>query len=143
MGHWRAGEDGSDPFDLDIPNSEKEGYYYIDYREGLLYTFTAIQGPGNLFVEYNYTNYYVEYNIAAKVSPDNYVVDSETPTITLQDKYIVKTFSNSLSSTINRSLFRVAYDYIEEIQQNPKELEPYFTPVVTDYKIAVITKENF
>ena len=134
--------DGTE-FDLDIPASEKEGYYTVDYASGVVYTYSQITGTGNLFVEYNYTNYYAEYNVSVEVGSDNYTVDTETSEVTFLDKYVIQTFSNSLVSTANRNLFKVSYDYIEEIEQNPKELEPYFTPVITDYRLAIINKENF
>lgn len=129
--------DGTE-FDLHLPAAQLDGYYTVDYKRGIIYTYSTVNG--SITIEYNKTEYYAEYNIAVEVPRDDYVVDAESSTITFGDRYIVKTFSNSIASTITRSLFRVEYSYAEEIEQNPKELEPFFTPVIKDYRLAIINR---
>jgi hypothetical protein len=130
--------DGSE-FNLNLTPAQLQGYYTVDYKNGIIYTYDSVSG--SLSLEYNRTEYYAEYNIAVEVPRDDYQVDPDSSAITFSDRYIVKTFSNSISTALTRTLFRIEYSFAEEIQQNPKELEPFFTPILEDYKLSIITRE--
>lgn len=130
--------DGSE-FNLDLSPSELQGYYTIDYKNGIIYTYSNVSG--SLIVEFNKTDYYAEYNIAVRVPQTEYTINADESTIELSDSYIIRAFSSSLEIPSLRNLFRVEYDYAEEINQNPKELEPYFTPFLKSYEIAAITRD--
>jgi len=129
--------DGTE-FNLGLPASELDGYYTIDYKKGIIYTYSNISG--SLVLEYNKTLYYAEYNIAVKISGENYSVDEENSTITFTNEYIVRAFSESLNKSLLRTLFKVDYEYVVELEQNPKELEPYYSPLLKDYALAILTK---
>ena len=130
--------DGSE-FDIGLSPADLEGYFTVDYKNGIIYAYSDIQGE--LKLEYNTSNYYAEYNIAVSVPEDSFKVNSDN-TIDFTDKYILQTFNNSLDNVNIRSLFKVDYNYIIEIEQNPKELEPYITPALKEYSLAILTKDN-
>jgi len=129
--------DGTE-FDLGLSVSELDGYYTIDYKKGIIYTYSNVSG--SLVIEYNKTQYYAEYNIAVKIFGDNYTVDEESNTITFTNEYIVRAFSESLSKSLLRTLFKIDYEHVVELEQNPKELEPYHSPLLKDYALAILTK---
>src|SRR5690606_28610075 len=130
--------DGTE-FDINLSSAQLNGYYTVDYKKGIIYTYSQVNG--SISLELNKTEYYAEYNIAVEAPKDDYQVDLDKSTITFGDRYIVKAFANSLSTAVTRTLFRVEYSYAEEIQQNPKELEPFFTPIINSYRLAVITRD--
>lgn len=125
-------------FNIGLPTAELEGYYTVDYKKGIIYLYTPVSN--SVIIEYNKTNYYAEYNIAVEVEKEKYKIDEENNQIILTDKYVIQTFSNSINNTTLRNLFKVDYDFIVELTQNPRELEPYFTPLLKDYALAILTK---
>lgn len=129
--------DGTE-FDIGLSPAELNGYYSIDYKNGVIYTYNNI--TGTFILEYNITKYFMEYSIAVEVPRDDYSIDEENNTITFTNKYVIKNFSDSLSKNFIRTLFKVDYDFITELEQNPRELEPYFTPLLKDYALVVLTK---
>jgi len=129
--------DGTE-FDIGLAAAELAGYYAVDYKSGKMYTYDSV--VGSLMLEYNTTSYYAEYNIAVEVPRDDYVINEEENKITFTNKYVIKNFSDSLSKNFLRTLFKVDYDFVTELEQNPRELEPYFTPLLKDYALAIITK---
>lgn len=131
--------DGSE-FDLPKTPSELQGYYTVDYKNGIIYTYSAV--TGNLNAEFNNTEYYAEYNIAVEIPREEYTVDLNNSLIVLSDRYVVKNFSNSLARFSSRTLFKASYKFAKEISQNPRELEPFFTPLLKEYRLAVLTKEK-
>lgn len=131
--------DGTE-FNLPLSSAELQGYYTVDYLNGVIYTYSAL--AGSLYLDYNKSDYYLEYNIAVEIPKEEYIVDADNSSITFSDRYIIRTFSNSLSKLSGRTLFKTAYKYALQIEQNPKELEPFYTPLLKDYRLAVLTKEK-
>lgn len=131
--------DGTE-FNLPLSAGELAGYYTVDYLNGVIYSYSAL--AGTLYLDYNKSDYYLEYNIAVEIPKEEYIVDTNNSTITFSDKYIIKTFSNSLLKLSGRTLFKAAYKYAQQIEQNPRELEPFYTPLLQDYRLAVLTKEK-
>lgn len=129
--------DGTE-FDLGLSASELDGYYTVDYKNGIIYTYSQVVGA--LVLEYNTTSYYMEYNIAVTVPRDDYTIDEENRLITFTDRYIVKTFSDSLNRNALRSLFKIDYSYVVELESNPRELENFYTPLLKDYALVILTK---
>ena len=131
--------DGSE-FNLPLSASELAGYYAIDYENGKILTYNPVSG--NLFLQFEWTEYYVEYNIAVETPKSDYAINTENSTIEFSDAYVIKTFSNSMSELSSRTLFKVRYNYAREFEQNPKELEPFYSPMLLDYRLAVLDKER-
>jgi hypothetical protein len=131
--------DGTE-FDLGLSAADLAGYYAVDYKNGKIYTYDSV--VGSLVVEYNTTSYYMEYNIGVDVPRTDYTINEEENTITFTNRYIIKNFTDSLSKSFLRTLFKVDYDFVTELEQNPRELEAYYTPLLKDYALAVITKSQ-
>ena len=88
------------------------------------------------------TEYYAEYNLAVEVARDDYEIDEENNLITLTDRYVIDSFSSAISTASLRNLFKIDYSYVVELTQNPRELEPYFTPLLKDYALAILTRSQ-
>jgi len=131
--------DGTE-FNLDLTAAELDGYYTVDYKKGAIYTYSQV--IGSLILNFNITNYYAEYNIGAVVPRISYIIDEEEKTISLTDKYIIDTFSSSLIEYPVRTLFKVEYQYATELDQNARELERFYTPVLNEYTLSIVTKEQ-
>lgn len=130
----------SSEFNIGLTNSELQGYYTIDYKAGVIYTYTPV--VGTLFLDYNKSEYYVEYNLAASIPKTEYTVSETNSSITFSDQYIITNFSDSISRVSSRTLFKVRYKYALEVEQNPKELEPYYSPMLLDYRISILDKDR-
>lgn len=131
--------DGTE-FNLPLSPSELQGYYTVDYLNGVIYSYTQVAGV--LYLDYNKSEYYTEYNIAVEIPREEYRVNTDSGVVTFTDRYVIKTFSNALAKLSSRTLFKAAYRYAQEIEQNPRELEPFYTPLLQDYRLAVLTKER-
>jgi hypothetical protein len=130
----------SSEFNIGLTNSELQGYYTVDYRAGVIYTYTPV--VGTLFLDYNKSEYYVEYNLAASIPKTEYTVSETNSSITFSDQYVITNFSDSISRVSSRTLFKVRYKYALEVEQNPKELEPYYSPMLLDYRISILDKDR-
>jgi hypothetical protein len=131
--------DGTE-FNLSPSPVSLAGYYTVDYLSGTIYTYSPVSGL--LYVDYNKSEYYAEYNIAVEIPKEEYAVDTEGSLIKFSDRYIVRTFSNSLVKSSSRTLFKTSYRFARELEQNPRELEPFFTPVLKDYRVAILTQKR-
>jgi hypothetical protein len=93
-------------------------------------------------LDYNTSEYYVLYNLAARIPRTEYVVNSDNSLINFTDKYVISNFGNSFGRVSTRTLFKIKYRYALEFEQNPKELEPFYTPMLLDYRIAILDRER-
>lgn len=116
-----------------------EGPYSVDYREGLIYLPSKV--TGDYSVRFNTTKYFIEYNIASKIAKTDINIRRDDKIVELSDAYIVKYFADSnISST--SGLFKIEYKYAEEVEEPPKDLLPFVTPILDGYDLQVIFKED-
>ncbi|RLF04389.1 MAG: hypothetical protein DRJ64_07005, partial [Thermoprotei archaeon] len=66
--------DGTE-FNIGLDPAELSGYYTIDYKTGIIYTYSSVTGI--LILEYNTSSYFAEYNIAVEIAKDDYSIDEE------------------------------------------------------------------
>ena len=122
-----------------IDTAEVTGPYSVDYRNGLIYLPTPI--TGDVSVRFNTTNYFVEYNVAQDIPLSDISINREAKTASLSDRYVIKNFSDSLVSS-TQALFKVEYKYAQEIKEPPKELLEFITPILYDYRLMNVLKED-
>ena len=135
---------GSMKYYYQDPKANLTGRYSVNYQTGEVFTYSST--PSNSLADYEYTNYKARYNIARLISQDDWTFDELSKTITIKDREIMKgqniphSSGNSISSgTVNR-YYQASYQYIKEQRSSVDKLEPYFTPVLKDYALSVITK---
>jgi len=119
------------------PDYGSDGLYSVDYAKGEIHTQRAMNSDWSISVDYEYTNYKIKYEIARKVESDFFTVKNDI--VTISDKEIL---SKSLLPGIDSANYQISYDYIEGVTRDLSELKDYFTPVLKDYMLKVITKGN-
>lgn len=133
------------------PNAQDNGLYSIDYAMGKVYTQREMN-PDNaggevggdewtLTVSYEWTDFRAEYRIARLLDPKHYDVDITNATVTISDAEILKHFMLPHGRTDSRTPhYLVNYEYVAETREEIAELKDYFSPVIKDYAIKVLTK---
>lgn len=121
----------------------KGGAYCVDYNNGIIYTQRTIPTTG-ITVSYDYSDYYINYNIARKINQEDWSIDLPSRTISLKDKEIQLKSRFSQANNLNalsQSVYQVSYKYIGSVRESIETLVNYFSPVLKDYNLQVITKE--
>lgn len=133
-----------------------EGAYSINYVTGTIYTQKLL--PVDYLINFSYSKYYIRYNIARLVDPENWEIDltSQTrlgingftvkgPTITINPAEVkLKTEFSGIGSVNNNSSnnYQISYNYVASNPQNIEELIPFLSPVLFDYTLQVVTSES-
>jgi hypothetical protein len=126
------------------PRANTEGRYSINYSMGEVFTATLFEEE--VLVDYEYTNYVVYYDIARLVPYEDWEFDAKENKLTIKDREILRNIrtpqytggSNSGAS----KFYQIAYQYIKATRGKVSDLEPYFSPVLKDYALKVITKSR-
>ena len=125
---------------------ELEGLYSINYGQGVIHTYSTIPigtvALGSATMTYDYTHFEAIYNIARWIPQDKFDVDLTTKTVSIRDSEIL---TNQLTSTGEAryaagKYYQVVYDFVESTRDAVRELEPFFTPVLKDYSLKILTK---
>lgn len=125
------------------PTKNPSGSYSIDYRMGNVYTYDST--PSGTTADYQYSVFTVEYPIVRVVPVEDYVVDHEAAQVTLSDREIIRKSVQPgalIRSNIGGNTYQVVYNYVQQVRNNVDELEPYFTPILKDYSIRVLTRSR-
>lgn len=121
------------------PNATLTGRYSIKYDTGEVFTYTATSASTT--VDYQYTDYRVKYPIAREVPSTDYEVDTTNKKVTIKDREIKK-FNRLTQLADNNKYYQVSYDYLVEARVDVSELEPFFSPLLRDYSLKIITKNR-
>lgn len=140
-----------------LPNGRTTGLYSIDYANGIIYTqrptldevSTPSVLPGgsphvndwSLKVNYQYTDYRAEYPIARLLPTEAYEINRTDRTIKIKDSEVLLRGKVSREiASVQRPYYQVNYDFVSETREKIEELKDFFTPVLKDYVIKVVTK---
>jgi len=137
------------------PDSIPDGAYSVDYKRGEVHCQRLIPETG-YSLDFNYADYIIRYNIAREVPEVDWELDSSAGAFqiegdVLSQKATVTILPNEIlrkaksPSLVGNGLFiptvyQVNYQYIDVIRQNITDLAPYFSPVLKDYALQIITK---
>ena len=122
------------------PQADLIGRYSVDTEKGEVY-FHDPTGAAD-YVTYEYTHYIAKYPIAREVDTTDWTHDKTTNKITIKDKEILKNMrvpQASSTSTTATKYYQVSYDRVKSSRDDLAELEPYFSPVLKDYALKIIT----
>lgn len=117
------------------------GKYSVDYKRGVIYCFTVTATPTDN-ITYQFTNYEIDYNIAKSIDPDSFSVDAQSQEISINDTEIIKAYNSIDVLSRTRQVIKVMYEYVQRTRDSIEELEPYFSPIVKDYVLKVLTKSR-
>lgn len=121
----------------------KAGAYSINYKRGEIFTQRAI--PEGCTVTYQYSDYRIAYDISRDIPKEDWVFDPSTKTITLLDREIQRRSDIAQafnSGALNQATYQVSYNHITRVRQDITELTSYFSPVLKDYTLQVVSKEE-
>jgi hypothetical protein len=125
------------------PQAALAGRYSINYETGEVFCYSAT--PSNLAVDYEYTDYRAQYDIARLVPSDDWKLDTSSNTLTIKDREILRSIRvpQQTSQTAGSSRFyQVSYTYVKETRNNTASLEPFFSPILKDYVLKIVTKSR-
>lgn len=118
-----------------------EGLYSVDYKKGIVYTQRVVANTYIVTASYEYTDYRAEYRIARLVDPKNYKVDILARKITIKDEEVFQRASLPYRRPDGVSAqYLVSYDYVAETREDVQDLKDYFSPILKDYALKIITK---
>lgn len=114
----------------------RQGTYSVDYLNGIIYLATATEASGN--ISYRTTEYYVKYNIVRLV--DGFTNEAGSREVGLPEETTSSFYSDYELGY--RKLIKVRYKTNKTTFRTIEELEPYFTPILKDYTLLVIDKDQ-
>jgi hypothetical protein len=132
--------DGVTEFKQVASDINTDGYYSVDYKNGLVYLAGKLQLSGSYSLEYRTTYLIIAYDIAKPVEAENFTVDTVTKTVEIDDSETLRIWGTRDAAIKRESLVKVMYDYVASTRESIKELEPYFTPIVRDVAVKILPK---
>lgn len=127
-------------FTLD-PSKRVAGKYSVDYERGAIYLEREVPIE-DIQISYSYTEYYIKYNIARILKAEDWVYNPATNTITINSSETlsrarIPTLSGTNSTRPNT--YQVNYKYIAKVRKNIELLKEYFTPILKEYALQIVT----
>lgn len=122
--------------------AEDAGLYSIDYQKGRFFTQRPLDATiTDIKVDYEYVDYRAKYYIARLIDPKHYEVDIVNQTIVLSDNEIMRRALIPHKRLDGQPpYYLVNYDYIKETREDVEALQPFYSPIVKDYALKVLTK---
>jgi hypothetical protein len=114
-----------------------EGRYSVDYVNGIIYTQRSVKVPSSLVIEYEYTDFRMKYPIAREIPTTDYTVDYDRQRIVLNSRDILETYN---VDSQHGARYYISYDYIVKVRSDILELKDYFSPILKDYTLRIVTK---
>ena len=142
---YQSTETGSINYFSVSPTFSTNGFYSVDYANGRIYMQRPIdpdnQDDWNLSASYEFTDFRAEYRIARFLSGNSYSVDITNGIIELKDSEIMKHAQiPKQADSIRQPYYVVNYNYVSETREDAEALTSFFSPVVKDYALKVVTK---
>jgi len=118
-----------------------EGKYSVDYENGRIFTDRPLLSTFTILASYHYVDFRAEYQIARLLDPLDYDVDITNRTVVVKDSEVFRHLSLPKSSLKGRNgYYLVNYDYVSSTRENITDLKEFFSPVLKDYALKVLTK---
>jgi hypothetical protein len=125
------------------PSKIPTGAYSVNYETGEIFLQRSVPATG-VSVSYEYADYFMKYNIARKIEEKNWsLAANKTITINSNETSIrarIPTVAGN--NVVKPTTYQVNYKYIASTRKNISDLKQYFTPILKDYVLQVITDEQ-
>lgn len=125
------------------PSKVPSGAYSVDYRSGRI--FLQRELPASISINYEFADYYIRYNIAREIDSQDWMLDPSNKTITIaSNETINRARIPGISGTnsVRPSVYQVNYKYIAKTRKNVADLKTFFSPILKDYVLQVVTVDN-
>lgn len=141
----RVDKDYADPGDVtyyyDNPRANLTGRYSVNYKAGDVFLHDKT-GAGDE-IAYEYTDYRIKYPIVREVNTKDWSYDKSLNTVTIKDREILKNMRQPMAPGpgigSTSKYYQLSYDYVDQGRQDIEELVDYFSPVLKDYALKIIT----
>lgn len=124
------------------PKTSNLGLYSIDYRQGIVYTNRPITSTHT--ATYENTIFYASYPIGRLIDQENYILNTASKTLVVKDTEILNNQRTRQVTTVldKTKFYQVSYKYVVDNRKDVIELEPFFTPILKNYALKIITKSK-
>jgi hypothetical protein len=124
------------------PQATTGGLYSVNYPTGEIFLNTSTGAADTIF--YEYTDYRLKYPVAREIPSSNWTLDRKSNRITIEDREILRSMKvpQVAGNQESSKYYRLSYKYVATPRADIEELEPYFSPVLKDYALKVITASN-
>jgi hypothetical protein len=127
------------------PDFDTEGLYSVDNSLGRVYLQRSLDpnntGAWSLKVDYNFVDFRAEYAIARRLDEIDYDVDITTNEIAIKDREVLGFLVIPKGGLAEKVPYYVVnYDYVAETREDIGQLKDFFSPIVKDYALKVLTK---
>lgn len=122
-------------------NTSLSGRYSVNYQTGEVYTYTTTAGGT---ATYQYSDYRIRYPLARVIPEEDYEVDILNSKVTIKDREILQAqrIPQVTSLGTRDRFYQVSYQFMSSSRENVKEIEPFFSPILKDMSLKVITKSR-
>lgn len=137
------------------PRLEIDGRYAVNWKTGEVdLAEPCTQDRANRYrITYKYTSYYAKYDVCRSVPEDAWKFqvpediwdfDENENAIVMKDSDRLRSFSVPMTTqdTLPNRYYQVSYERVEQPRADVSELEQFFTPVLKDYALKVVTKSR-
>lgn len=126
------------------PQANLVGRYSINYNTGEVFTYSSTTSLDGITVDYQFTNYKIKYDVARLIPNDDWIFSDQK--LTIKDTEILRNIRTPQvlgSQTVSTAkYYQVSYQYVASTRADVAELEPYFSPVLKNYALKVITQNR-
>jgi len=142
-------KNGLEEFDIFETDEAKAHCFSVDYKNGIIYSAITplYENPLYYTITFQFTNYFAEYVVGIPLENGvHFKVDpSSINNVQLTDEYALElnsAFSALKSTNALNKVLRVTYDYKADLREDLKELEPYYSPLLKEYRIISVSEEG-
>ena len=123
-----------------------DGRYAVNWKTGEVELAEVMAGEyeSRFQLTYDYTSYYAKYDVGRGVPDEAWEFDADKNIVTMGDSDKMESLSIPITAheTSASRYYQVSYERVLEPREDVGELEQYFTPVVKDYALKVVTKSR-
>ena len=133
---------GSVSFYTSDPANIPVGAFSVDYKNGEIYLQRAL--PSDVVISYQYADYFIKYNIARVVPDTDWTLDAVNKTVLIKSNETnLRSRIPNIAGTnlIRPATYQVNYKYIASTRKNIQDLKSFFSPVLKDYALQIVTSE--
>jgi hypothetical protein len=133
--------DGETEFYVVGTDVQTQGWYSVDYRNGIIYIAPTDSFASGRTVNFQYTHFVMCYNIAQYLPTTSFSVNLTSKLITVNEREALKLWYGRDLDIKRDDLLKVIYDCVKTTRDSIEELEPYFSPIVRHFIIKASPKE--
>lgn len=144
---WTGGETFTEPgkmvYYTEDPSKIETGSYSIDYEWGEIHLQRGVPSD-TVTINYEYADYYARYNVARAVPKTDWTLDPSTKVITISANETANRAripNIAGNNNVRPSTYQVNYKYINQSRRNVADLKDFFSPVLKDYVLQVVTSD--